>query len=86
MPSEPDIRLIELKNAQPEHEDFQAKHELLLIIVAAVIFIAGLIFQRQLEQTPYHVAEYLVFMTIYLLTGWNVLWSAIRNIVQRPGV
>jgi len=79
---EPDIRLIALKNAQPAHEDFAARRELLLIIVSAVIFIAGLIFQLQLEQTPYHVAEYLVFMAIYLLTGWNVLWSAIRNIVK----
>jgi len=35
-----------------------------------------------LHNTPYNVAEYIVFVTIYLLSGWGVLKAAGMNIVK----
>jgi Cd2+/Zn2+-exporting ATPase len=42
----------------------------------------GVIFEKELHNTPYHLGEYLVFITAYLIVGWKVLTGAVRNIVK----
>lgn len=60
--------------------DFDLKEELVPIVLVAILFVLGLVFEKQLHSTPYSVGEYLVFIPAYLLSGWNVLTSAGRNI------
>jgi Cd2+/Zn2+-exporting ATPase len=62
--------------------DFNLKQELIPVILVVVLFIGGLIFEDKLHNTPYSIGEYLVFIPAYLLSGWNVLTSAGRNILR----
>lgn len=49
---------------------------------ALLFLLVGVIFEKELHNTPYHLGEYLVFITAYLIVGWKVLTSAVRNIVK----
>ncbi len=62
--------------------DFNLKEELASVILVVILFVFGSIFEKQLHNTPYSVGEYLVFIPAYLLSGWNVLTSAGRNILR----
>ncbi|MEG4584782.1 heavy metal translocating P-type ATPase [Microcoleus sp. MOSTC5] len=62
--------------------DFNLKQELIPVILVVVLFVGGLIFEEKLHNTPYSIGEYLVFIPAYLLSGWNVLTIAGRNILR----
>ena len=62
--------------------DFNLKQELIPVILVVVLFVGGLIFEEKLHNTPYSIGEYLVFIPAYLLSGWNVLTMAGRNILR----
>ena len=62
--------------------DFNLKEELITVVLVVILFIFGSIFEKQLHSTPYSFGEYLVFIPAYLLSGWNVLTSAGRNILR----
>ena len=62
--------------------DFNLKQELIPVISVVILFVGGLIFEEKLHNTPYSIGEYLVFIPAYLLSGWNVLTSAGRNILR----
>ena len=62
--------------------DFNLNQELIPVILVVVLFVGGLIFEEKLHNTPYSIGEYLVFIPAYLLSGWNVLTSAGRNILR----
>src|SRR6476620_2646520 len=62
--------------------DFNLNQELIPVILVVVLFVGGLIFEENLHNTPYSIGEYLVFIPAYLLSGWNVLTSAGRNILR----
>ena len=64
------------------HGDFNLNQELVPVILVVVLFVGGLIFEEKLHNTPYSIGEYLVFLPAYLLSGWNVLTSAARNILR----
>ncbi|MEW5815809.1 MAG: heavy metal translocating P-type ATPase [Spirochaetota bacterium] len=73
-----------LQNNETEKKEnsFKLSREILLIVAAVIIYTVALIFQSVLEKTPYHIAEYLFFIPVYLLTGWKVLFNAARNIIK----
>ena len=62
--------------------DFNLNQELIPVVLVVILFAFGLIFERKLHNTPYSIGEYLVFIPAYLLSGWNVLTSAGRNILR----
>lgn len=62
--------------------DFNLKQELIPVILVVVLFVGGLLFEEKLHNTPYSIGEYLVFIPAYLLSGWNVLTMAGRNILR----
>lgn len=47
-----------------------------------LLLIAGIIFKDEIHNTPYRMAEYLVFGTAYLIVGWKVISSAVKNIIK----
>lgn len=47
-----------------------------------ILLVFGMIFTETLRNTPYGIAEYLVFGIAYLVVGWNVIASALRNIIR----
>lgn len=79
---EPEVKIIDTneKKSEGQEEEFNPKSELTFIVITAFIYIIGLIFQKQLENTPFHLAEYVLFISVYLISGWKVLFSAFKNI------
>jgi len=52
-------------------------------IVLTVLFLGtGLIFEKEIHNTPYRVLELTIFLTAYLLSGWKVIISAVKNILK----
>ena len=47
-----------------------------------LFLLAGIIFEDKIHNTPFHIAEYLVFGTGYLIAGWKVIASAVKNIIR----
>ncbi len=77
--TEPDIKITE----ESEHEgdeEMNIKKELVFIFSPAILFLLGILFMDTLHGTPYSWGEYVVFISAYLLSGWNVLYKAGRNI------
>ncbi len=71
------------------HEDHDHTHDesilgknLIPFGIAIVLFLIGLIFNKPLHNTPGSIAEYLVLIPAYLISGWTVLTSAGRNILR----
>ncbi|BAQ34134.1 heavy metal translocating P-type ATPase [Dehalococcoides sp. UCH007] len=60
-------------------EEFNIPKELSFIGSALLLFILGMVFNGALHNTPYSMAEYAVLLTAYLLVGWRVVWTALRN-------
>lgn len=79
---EPGVTLSDSDSEAKSSTDFNARRELLILGMITVAFILALIFKARLENTPYQIGAYLVFIPIYLATGWKVLYTAGRNIRQ----
>jgi len=47
-----------------------------------LLLLAGILFKDQLHNTPFHSAEYAVFVTAYIIVGWKVIASAVKNIIR----
>ncbi|WP_013320255.1 heavy metal translocating P-type ATPase [Gloeothece verrucosa] len=62
--------------------DFNLKKELTYLLFIAILFIFGFTFEDTLHNSYYGIAEYGIFITAYLLSGWNVLKTAGRNILR----
>jgi Cd2+/Zn2+-exporting ATPase len=62
--------------------EFSLKREGLSVGIVVALFIFGSVFEEPLHNTPFSIAEYLVFIPAYLLSGWSVLTSAGRNILR----
>lgn len=86
-----------IKELEPEVEvhnyetnrDFVSKSELaenkwviLKAISALALLIIGLIFEKEIHDTPYHIAEYAIFITAYIIAGWKVITKAVKNIFR----
>jgi Zn2+/Cd2+-exporting ATPase len=62
--------------------EFNLKQELIPLILVTILFIFGLAFEEKLHATPFSIAEYLVYIPAYLLSGWSVLTGAGKNILR----
>ncbi|PSB06202.1 cadmium-translocating P-type ATPase, partial [Pleurocapsa sp. CCALA 161] len=65
-----------------EHGGFDLRRELIPLSIALALFLIGLIFNQPLHDTPGAIAEYVVLIPAYLISGWTVLTSAGRNILR----
>ena len=65
------------KNLLAEH-----KWSIIKISAGILLLVFGLIFKEKLHNTPFHIAEYLVFITAYLVSGWQVIHLALKNIIR----
>jgi len=50
--------------------------------IGILLLLTGIIFKKELHDTPFHFAEYLLFVTAYLIVGWKVIFSAVKNIIR----
>jgi len=58
------------------------KGTIMKAVAGLVLLLIGLIFEERLHNTPFEIAEYAVFVTAYLIVGWNVIASAVKNIIR----
>jgi Zn2+/Cd2+-exporting ATPase len=63
-------------------EEFDLKKEAIPVVAVLALFLVGSIFNQSLHNTPYSFAEYLILIPAYLLSGWNVLMTAGKNILK----
>ena len=77
---EPEVEIIE--DGKDSDEEYHVGKELLKLSLIIIALIAGIIFKEELAATKYHLAEYLVFTVIYIISGWNVLKTAWLNIIK----
>ncbi len=79
---EPGVEVNEKKHLVTTEEIKENRITIIKAISAVILLMVGLIFQDQLRNTPYGILEYMVFVAAYLISGWNVITSAIRNIIK----
>ncbi len=82
---EPEVEVEEMKDGEPSKSINiwkENKTELTKIFITLPLLAVGLIFEKQIHNTPYHIAEYLVFLPAYLISGWGVLNGAFRSITK----
>ena len=82
---EPDVEIEEINNkyATVSKSDLaENKWSLIKVAAAIILLFSGLIFEEKLHNTPFHIAEYLVFITAYLIVGWSVLVLAVKSIIR----
>lgn len=58
------------------------KWTIIKAFVGLALLLIGLIFEEKLHNTPSEMAEYVVYVTAYLIVGWKVIASAIKNIIR----
>ena len=58
------------------------KWTIIKAFVGLALLLIGLIFEEKLHNTPYEIAEYAVYVTAYLIVGWKVIASAVKNIIR----
>ena len=79
---EPTVEMIETDKKDDVVDEFNPKRELIAIGLTSMIYIFGLIFQKQMEELPFHSAEYMLFLLVYFISGRKVIFNAFRNILR----
>ncbi|OIO22162.1 MAG: cadmium-translocating P-type ATPase, partial [Ignavibacteria bacterium CG1_02_37_35] len=82
---EPEVIVEEMQNEKPAESINifeENKKELIKIFFTILLLSVGLIFEKEIHNTPYRIAEYLVFISAYLISGWGVLKGAVRSITK----
>ncbi|MEW6701544.1 MAG: heavy metal translocating P-type ATPase [Bacteroidota bacterium] len=69
-------------HSEPESLWKENKTELIKIFLTLFLLVVGLIFEKEIHSTPYRIAEYMVFISAYLISGWGVLIGAVRSIIK----
>ena len=80
---------VELEDASLKNSSFVSTSELaenkwtvIKAVSALVIMLLGIIFEKEIHNTPFHIAEYAIFITAYLIAGWKVITKAVKNIFK----
>ncbi|MFP4048166.1 MAG: heavy metal translocating P-type ATPase [Bacteroidales bacterium] len=82
---EPEVKIESNKTSKKQQITNELKENrtsFLKAISGVILLVFGMIFTETLRNTPYGIAEYLVFGIAYLVVGWNVIASALRNIIR----
>lgn len=84
---EPEVIVEEIKDEKNKLVKKQSvllenKNELIKILITILLLSFGMTFEKEIHNTPARYAEYLVFLTAYLISGWGVLNGAIKSIVK----
>ncbi len=58
------------------------KWTIIKAVTGILFLIAGMVFEDEIHNTPFHIGEYLIFGTGYLIVGWKVISSAVKNILR----
>ena len=80
----PDVSILD--NASADEEDravaSKSRRHIIVLSIAAVFLVIGTAFNKALHNTPFSIAEYTVLIPPFILVGWPVILSAVRNILK----
>nr|NQU90270.1 cadmium-translocating P-type ATPase [Bacteroidota bacterium] len=82
---EPEVEIEDDNNEKTtvsSNELAENKWTIIKAVTGILLLIAGLIFEEEIHNTPFQIAEYLVFVTAYLIVGWKVIALAVKNILR----
>ncbi len=82
---EPDVEIEttgDSKKQQFTNELKENRAGFIKAITGLILLVSGILLNEELRNTPFSIAEYLVFGIAYLVVGWNVIASAVRNIIR----
>ena len=82
---EPDVEIQDFENVKTlvsVNELAENKGTIIKAASALVLLVIGIVFEEKLHNTPFQLAEYAVYVTAYLIVGWNVIASAVKNIIR----
>jgi Cd2+/Zn2+-exporting ATPase len=81
---EPDVsvEIFNMKKSAETESSEKNKYELIRILIVVLIFVPGMYFRDDLHNTIFSWAEYLVFISAYLISGWGVVYKALRNLLH----
>jgi Cd2+/Zn2+-exporting ATPase len=81
---EPEVEVEELavrdKTPVSANELKENKQTIIKAGSALLLLLGGILFQEKLHNTPFHWGEYVVFVTAYLVVGWEIISLAVKNI------
>ncbi len=63
-----------------KEENINLRGEIILIIFGSILFFTGTILEKRLHTFKF--LEYSIFLTGYILTGYNVLFTAFKNVIK----
>ncbi len=82
---EPEVEIEVSEKERPETSPnilAENKWTIIKVLTGLTLLLIGIFFEDELHNTPYHIAEYLVFVAAYLISGWNVIRMAVKNIIR----
>jgi len=82
---EPEVVVEDLnadKTTISQSELVENKETIIKAVLGICLLILGMVFENQIHNTPYHIGEYLIFGIGYLIVGWEVISSAVKNIIR----
>lgn len=81
---EPDVKVEKLdRKINPFNTNkAEIRQVIVRILLVLALFVMGMIFRKELQETEYRWAEYLLFITAYLISGWGVIYKAVKNALQ----
>ena len=82
---EPDVEVEDIdkeKTLVSVSELAENKGTIIKAVSALALLVIGIIFEEKLHNTPFEIAEYAVYITAYLIVGWKVIASAVKNIIR----
>jgi Zn2+/Cd2+-exporting ATPase len=82
---EPEVEVVETQDVKPITSEGiweENKSELIKIFATLLLLATGLILEEEIHNTPYHIAEYFIFLPAYLISGWGVIKGAFRSITK----
>lgn len=86
---EPDVEVILPSSDKPfvktsftMSELAENKFTIIKIVLVAAILLFGIAYKNLIHNAQFKWAEYLVFITAYLISGWKVILKAVKNILK----
>jgi Cd2+/Zn2+-exporting ATPase len=80
---EVEVRDIDKEKILVSVNELKENKGIIIKAVSALVLLAiGIVFEDKLHSSQFILAEYAVFVTAYIIVGWNVITSAVKNIVR----
>ena len=64
------------------NEVAENRNEIIKVVAGLVLLLAGVLFNDRIHNTPFHIAEYAVFVVAYSIVGWKVFASAAKSVAK----